>query len=88
MRDLCAGIGATEEPASGITAATLAFALASTGLLTPSRSRLQVDMGIEMGRPSRLTVDLDFTSSQAAFARVSGSADRVLAGQIGLPGSR
>jgi predicted PhzF superfamily epimerase YddE/YHI9 len=79
MRDLCAGIGATEEPASGTTAATLAFVLANVGLLTSSRPRLQVDMGIEMGRPSRLMVDLDFTGGQPSLARLRGSADRVLA---------
>ena len=82
MRDLCAGIGATEEPASGTTAATLAFVLANAGLLTSSRPRLQVDMGMEMGRPSRLMVDLDFTGGKPTLARLRGSADRVLAGQI------
>ncbi len=88
MRDLCAGIGATEEPASGTTAATLAFVLADAGLLTRSRSRLLVEMGIEMGGPSGLVIDLDFTNGQAALARVSGSADKVLAGEVSTAGSR
>jgi trans-2,3-dihydro-3-hydroxyanthranilate isomerase len=47
MRDLCAGIGAVEEPASGTTAGTLAFALADAGVLTPARARLEVAMGVE-----------------------------------------
>lgn len=88
MRDLCAGIGATEEPASGTTAATLAFVLADVGLLTRSRSQLRIDMGVEMGRPSRLTVDLDFTDGQPVLARLRGAADQILAGQISAHGSR
>lgn len=82
MRDLCAGIGATEEPASGTTAAALAFALADAGLLTRSRSRMQVNMGIEMGRPSRLLVELDFTGGQARLARLRGYAEQILSGEI------
>lgn len=85
MRDLCAGIGATEEPASGTTSAALAFGLAQAGLLTGARARLRVDMGIEMGRPSRLSVDLDFADGRPAVARLWGFADRVLTGEITAP---
>jgi hypothetical protein len=41
-----------------------------------------------MGRPSQLTVNLDFANSHAALARVSGFADRILTGEISTPGSR
>jgi trans-2,3-dihydro-3-hydroxyanthranilate isomerase len=85
MRDLCAGIGATEEPASGTTSAALAFGLAEAGLLTSIRARLRVDMGIEMGRPSRLSVHLDFADGRPAVARLLGFADRVLTGEITAP---
>jgi trans-2,3-dihydro-3-hydroxyanthranilate isomerase len=82
MRDLCAGIGAVEEPASGTTAATLAFALADAGVLTPARARLEVAMGVEMGRASRLSVLLDFVEDQASLARLQGRSVRVLAGHL------
>jgi trans-2,3-dihydro-3-hydroxyanthranilate isomerase len=85
MRDLCAAIGATEEPASGTTSAALAFALADAGLLTGARARLRVDMGIEMGRPSRLSVDMDFADGRPVLARLQGFADRVLSGEITAP---
>lgn len=85
MRDLCAGIGATEEPASGTTTGTLAFALADAGVLTPQRPRVRMHMGIEMGRPSRLSVDLDFDGDRAVLARLYGRATRVLTGTLDAP---
>jgi PhzF family phenazine biosynthesis protein len=82
LRDLCAGIGATEEPASGTTTAALAFALAHAGWLTADRPLLAMRMGIEMGRPSRLAVELDFHQGQPVLARLRGQSWRVLAGDI------
>jgi trans-2,3-dihydro-3-hydroxyanthranilate isomerase len=83
VRDLCAPIGALEEPASGTTSAGLAFVLADQEVLTPSRRRLEVTMGGEMGRPSRVQVELEFgKGGQATQARVSGTARRVLAGRL------
>jgi trans-2,3-dihydro-3-hydroxyanthranilate isomerase len=82
MRDLCAGIGAVEEPASGTTSGALAFALADQGILTAERSEVQVDMGVEMGRPSRLSVQVEFSGTRATSARLWGTAERVLAGRL------
>ena len=83
MRDLCAPIGALEEPASGTTSAALAFVLADQGLLNVHRLRLDVDMGSEMGRPSRIQVELEFgNDGRTTRARVSGTARRVLAGRL------
>jgi trans-2,3-dihydro-3-hydroxyanthranilate isomerase len=82
MRDLCAGIGAVEEPASGTTTAALAFALADQQLLTPDRSELQVDMGAEMGRPSSLWARVEFTGQRAVLVWLCGMAERVLIGRL------
>jgi trans-2,3-dihydro-3-hydroxyanthranilate isomerase len=82
MRDLCAGIGAVEEPASGTTTAALAFALADQQLLTPDRSELQVEMGTEMGRPSRLWARVEFMGQRAVLVRLCGMAERVLTGRL------
>jgi trans-2,3-dihydro-3-hydroxyanthranilate isomerase len=87
MRDLCAGIGAVEEPASGTTSATLAFCLAYMGMLRPGCEELTVEMGVEMGRPSRLLVRMDFEERQPSMARLLGSARRVLAGRLEPPAS-
>src|SRR6266540_1814812 len=82
MRDLCAGIGASEEPASGTTTGSLSFALADATVLTMDRPHLQVEMGVEMGRPSRLSVTLDFADGRPTLARLRGFSDRVLAGEL------
>lgn len=85
MRDLCAGIGAVEEAASGTTTGSLALALADAGLLNRQRSTLQMLMGVEMGRPSQLGVNLDFHPEhpdRAVLARLHGYASRVLTGTI------
>jgi trans-2,3-dihydro-3-hydroxyanthranilate isomerase len=80
MRDLCAAIGATEEPASGTTSGALALALAQIGVLGARSPTLDVEMGIEMGRPSRLLVDVD--TANPTMARLRGSAARVLTGRL------
>lgn len=82
MRDLCAGIGATEEAASGTTTGTVAFAVADAGVLTPRRPVLDMSMGVEMGRPSHLTVEVDFEGDRAVLARLRGYSTRVLSGEI------
>jgi len=82
MRDLCAAIGAVEEPASGTTSGALAFALASANVLTPQRPRLVVTMGVEMGRPSQLCVHVEFDGSRPSTARLIGRSRLVLAGRL------
>jgi trans-2,3-dihydro-3-hydroxyanthranilate isomerase len=81
MRDLCAGIGALEEPASGTTCGALAFTLAALHVMDEG-TLLEVEMGVEMGRPSRLSVRVDFDAALPRAAHVTGSAHRVLVGTI------
>ena len=82
MRDLCAAIGAVEEPASGTTSGALALALANAGVLTPQRPRLVVTMGVEMGRPSQLSIHVEFNGSPPNTARLLGRSRLVLAGRF------
>src|SRR5262249_45718146 len=82
MRDLCAAIGAVEEPASGTTSGALALALANFNVLTPQRQRLAAIMGVEMGRPSLLSVHVDFDGSRPSAARLLGRPRPVLAGRV------
>src|SRR6266705_1501440 len=85
MRDLCAAIGAVEEPASGTTSGALALALANANVLNPQRPRLVVTMGVEMGRPSLLSVQVDFDGSRPSAARLLGRSRLVLAGRVVIP---
>jgi PhzF family phenazine biosynthesis protein len=78
VRDLCAGIGALEEPASGTTAGALALYLARHDQL--DRPKLDIEQGVEMGRPSRLEVIV--TAHDAVTIR--GTARKVLAGELEL----
>jgi predicted PhzF superfamily epimerase YddE/YHI9 len=54
MRDLCAGIGDLEEPASGTTSAGLTAYLVDHW----GRRRLRVHQGIEVGRPSLIETEV------------------------------
>ncbi len=81
MRDLCAAIGAIEEPASGTTSGALAFYLAEQAQL--ASRELVVEQGVEMGRPSRIEVVV--RSSDRLTVR--GQAQKVLEGTLRLPKS-
>ena len=78
MRDLCAAIGALEEPASGTTAAALALYLAEHGQL--SGPELVIEQGVEMGRPSRIEVTVDAPDT----ATVRGRTRKLLSGPLEL----
>jgi trans-2,3-dihydro-3-hydroxyanthranilate isomerase len=82
VRDLCARIGATEEPASGTTSGALALYLARHGRL--EGRELTIDQGVEMGRPSRIEVVV--TAPDAVTIR--GEALRILTGTLDLPAPR
>jgi PhzF family phenazine biosynthesis protein len=76
VRDLCARIGAVEEPASGTTSGALALYLAQHGQL--EGRELVIDQGVEMGRPSRIEVIV--TAPDAVTIR--GEALRILTGTL------
>jgi PhzF family phenazine biosynthesis protein len=82
VRDLCARIGATEEPASGTTSGALALYLAQHDQL--EGPELAIDQGVEMGRSSR--IEAVVTASDAVTIR--GEARRILTGTLDLPPAR
>jgi PhzF family phenazine biosynthesis protein len=69
-RNLGPSVGIVEDPATGAAAAALGGYLAELGEVTPP-ARLTIRQGEDMGRPSRLEVDLD---PSRAGVLVSGSA--------------
>jgi trans-2,3-dihydro-3-hydroxyanthranilate isomerase len=78
VRDLCAAIGALEEPASGMTAAALALYLRADDHL--DSRELVIQQGVEMGRPSRIDVTVDAPDA----ATVRGKARKLLSGPVEL----
>jgi trans-2,3-dihydro-3-hydroxyanthranilate isomerase len=78
MRELCAAIGALEEPASGTTAAALALYLRANDHLDVPE--LVIEQGVEMGHPSRIDVTVDAPDT----ATVRGSARKFLSGPVEL----
>jgi trans-2,3-dihydro-3-hydroxyanthranilate isomerase len=77
--------GTDEDPATGAAATALA------GYLAPSRTEASgtvhwsVDQGVEMGRPSRLEIEADFSESVITAIRVSGRSVLVCRGEMTIP---
>jgi trans-2,3-dihydro-3-hydroxyanthranilate isomerase len=83
MRDLCAPIGALEEPASGTTSAALASYLTRHAGI-PEPASVIIEQGVEMGRPSRMEVKVQTLRGQLVTT-VWGSALKTASGTI-FPG--
>lgn len=65
--------GVVEDPATGAAAAALGGYLRERGVLTPPAQFL-IEQGVEMGRPSRLLVEL---APDQAGVRVTGTASKI-----------
>jgi PhzF family phenazine biosynthesis protein len=79
VRDLCAGIGAIEEAASGTTSGALALYLEQQRQL--DGRALVIEQGVEMGRPSRIEVVV----TPPDQVTVRGEAQKILEGTLVLP---
>jgi len=76
------GAGVPEDPATGSAAGPLGAYLAAHGLLR-GRSAFAIDQGVEMGRPSRLWVEVECDSSgMPRVLRVGGETVPVMRGTI------
>ena len=75
-------IGVPEDPATGSAALALGAYLAGTGLLPLGTSVINVEQGVEVGRPSTLRVACEVDSGGARVVRVSGGAVHVAEGRI------
>jgi trans-2,3-dihydro-3-hydroxyanthranilate isomerase len=74
--------GVPEDPATGSAAA--AFAGAVMGFDTPPSglTRLIIEQGVEMGRPSKIRLELDVKGRKLAAARIGGHAVRIAEGTL------
>jgi trans-2,3-dihydro-3-hydroxyanthranilate isomerase len=82
------GLGVSEDPATGSAAGPLAVYLLRHGQLRAKQdgeARLQIEQGVEMGRPSRLSVALACESGEARDVRVGGESVLVAEGSLILP---
>ena len=75
--------GIPEDPATGSMAAPLGACMAHYGLLKTSRSLpLKVEQGLEMGRPSRIYVEVGHTGETTHTLRIGGHSVIVGEGEI------
>lgn len=78
-------MGIAEDPATGAAASTLAAYLASTAGIADGTTRWEIEQGIEMGRPSRLTIAAHVSGGALAAAEVGGTAVKVGDGRMHIP---
>lgn len=77
--------GIPEDPATGSATAILAAQLEATGLLSPGTQSFRLRQGVEMGRPSDLTLTIDRDAAGIAAIRIRGAAVPVAEGRIRVP---
>lgn len=74
VRVFCPDVGVPEDPATGSANAALGGYLARRANATDGTLRWRVEQGIEMGRPSALTVEADLHDGHIQAIRVGGGA--------------
>ena len=79
------GGGVDEDPATGSAAAALGGWLGAMSSLADGTLRCTIAQGLEIGRPSRLEVEVDKRTGAVAAVRVGGAAVLVSEGTIEVP---
>lgn len=77
--------GIPEDPATGSAAAAFAGWLGHHDSMTDGTISRVIAQGVEMGRPSRLEIEVDKREGQVSAVRVTGSAVFISEGSIVLP---
>jgi len=85
VRMFAGDMGTPEDPATGSAGLAFGALLAARGELGDGSHRVTIDQGVEMGRPSRLTVTCDVVSGAVDRLQVTGSAVKVAEGRITVP---
>jgi trans-2,3-dihydro-3-hydroxyanthranilate isomerase len=78
------GMGIGEDPATGSASGGLGAYLVELRIIpaTPPTTRLIAEQGIEMGRPSRIGIEVDGAPGAITMVRVSGSVVPVIEGVL------
>ncbi|MGZ6345346.1 MAG: PhzF family phenazine biosynthesis protein [Candidatus Limnocylindrales bacterium] len=79
-------VGIQEDPATGSAAGPIAVYLGTLGGAQDERRQLIIEQGVEIGRPSRLEVEVSFYSEGTARSvRLTGRTVPILEGWLDLP---
>jgi len=74
--------GVPEDPATGSAAAALAGAVMRFDAPPDGSTPLLIEQGVEMGRPSKIRLELDVEGGKLAAARIGGHAVKVAEGTL------
>ncbi len=85
VRMFAGDIGSPEDPATGSAALGLGALLVARGEFGDGTHEVTIEQGVEMGRPSWLTVTCDVVDGEVDRLRVTGGAVKVAEGQITVP---
>ena len=77
--------GIPEDPATGSASALFMAELHARGRLAEGETRVRIEQGVEMGRPSRIEVTAVVRGGALVAVRVAGAAVPVAKGQIAVP---
>jgi trans-2,3-dihydro-3-hydroxyanthranilate isomerase len=80
------GVGIAEDPATGSACAALAGFLGLRSEKRDGTVRWTVDQGVDMGRPSRLDLEVDLKRGQLEAIRVGGASVLVSSGELHIEG--
>ena len=78
-------IGIAEDPATGGACAAFGGYIAALSTVSDGTLRHTVHQGVEMGRPSRIDVEVDLANGQVTAVRVGGSSVLVSSGTLFVP---
>ena len=82
VRMIVHGNPSYEDPATGSAAAAFAGAIMHFDQPGDGMTRCWIEQGLEMGRPSRIRLELDVEGGQLASARIGGEAVKVGEGKL------
>lgn len=77
-------MGIAEDPATGAAAAAFAGVVNRFDTPVDGLLRLWIEQGIEMGRPSRIRLEIDVEAGGIVRARIGGSAVKIAEGRLHL----
>jgi trans-2,3-dihydro-3-hydroxyanthranilate isomerase len=78
-------LGIPEDPATGGACAAFGGYLAARSTVRDGTLRYTVHQGVEMGRPSRLDIEVDVAAGSARSVRVGGASVLISSGELHVP---
>lgn len=77
-------MGVDEDPATGAATAAFAGAIAEFDRPVDGNTRLIIEQGIEFGRPSQITLEIDMEGGEIDAVRIGGYAVKVSSGTLSV----